>query len=107
MSSALRTWSYGRAFFLTLGLGLLGLTAGIWFAQGGESGEWPAYAWVLLWWMIVAGLLIAWFSFWGRNKAIRKWLALSGAHEGSLVIAIVAAPVYWIGGLFEKPRRRR
>jgi hypothetical protein len=107
MSFAPRTWSYGRAFFLTLGLGVLGLMAVGWIAQGHKSDDWPLFAWILFGGMILAGFLICCFSIGSSNKAIKKLFDSSGTHEGEIVIAIIAAPVYWVGRFFEKPRRRR
>jgi hypothetical protein len=102
-----RTWSYGRAFILTSGLAVLGLMFVVWIAQGHKSKEWPPYAWFLFCAMILTGFLICCFSLGSSNKTIKKWFDSSGIHGGEIVIAIVAAPVYWIGRLFEKPRRRR
>lgn len=102
-----RSWSYGRAFFLTLGLGVLGLMTVVLIAQGDKSENWPVAAWILFIGMILAGLLSCCFSILARDRLIRKWFDSSGGHEGEVVIAIVAAPVYRIGRLLGKPRRKR
>ena len=107
MSSASTTWSYGRAFFLTLGLGTLGLMGVVWIAQGHKSEEWPAFAWVLFAGMSLAGFVLCCLAMGSSNKTIQKWFDSSGTHEGEIVIAVIAAPVYWIGKLLGKPRRRR
>ena len=79
----------------------------VWIAQGHKSEDWTAFAWILFGGVILTGFLVCCFSIGSSNKAIKKWFKSSGTHEGEIVVAIVAAPVYWIGRLFEKPRRRR
>lgn len=79
----------------------------VWIAQGHKSEEWPVFAWFLFGGMISAGILSCGFAIASSDKAIKKCLDSTGNHEGEILIAIVAAPVYWIGRLFEKPPRRR
>ncbi len=104
---ASRTWSYGRAFLLTLGLALLGLMTVGWIAQGQHSKEWPTYAWILFVGMTLAGLLTCCVALGSSNSVIKKWIDSCGRHEGEILIAIIAFPVYWLGVLVQKPRRRR
>lgn len=79
----------------------------VWIAQGHKSEGWPVAAWVLFIGIILAGFLICCFSIGASNGLIRKWFDSLGSHEGEVVIAIVAAPVYWIGRLLGRLRRRR
>ena len=106
-SASSRKWSYGRAFFLTTGLAFLGLMVLVWTVQGHMSNDWPASAWVLFGGIISVGILSCGFAIAGSNRAIQKWFASCGIDEGAIIVAVIAAPVYWIGQLFEKPRRKR
>lgn len=102
-----RKWTYGRAFFLTLGMALIGLIAVIWGSQGERSGDWPAFAWCLFAALISAGLALCCFALLSHDTTIKKAAGSAGKHEGEILIAILAGPVYWIGKLFEKPCRRK
>ena len=99
-------WSYGRAFLLTLGVAIIGLMGVVWIVQGDRSGKWPAFAWALFSGMILAGGFFCAFAFLASNKAIKRWADSSGTHPGEIIIAILAAPVYWIGKQLQKPGRR-
>ena len=90
-----------------MGLAFLGLMVLVWTAQGHESKDWPAFAWILFGGIISVGILSCGFAIAGSTKAIKKRLDSIGIHGGAVVVAIVAAPVYWVGQIFEKPRRRR
>jgi hypothetical protein len=102
-----RTWTYGRAFFLTLGIGITGLMAVVWLAQGHKSDEWPTSAWAFFVGMILAGMLFFCFAVVSSNKAIKRWFDSAGTHEGEGIVAILAAPVYWLGKLLQKRGRKR
>ena len=65
------------------------------------------FAWILFCGMTSAGIFSCGLAIASSNNAIKKWFDSIGVGEGSIVIAIVAAPVYWLGQLFQKPRRRR
>jgi hypothetical protein len=54
--------------------------------------------------MILAGFLFCAFALFARN---RKWSDPSGTHWGKVVIANLAAAVYWIGKQFQKTRNGR
>lgn len=102
-----RSWTYARAFFLTLGIGVIALMVIVWFAQGHKSDEWPAFAWTLFAGMILAGVLSCCLALFGSDKTVKKWRASSGTHEAESIIAILAAPVYWIGRRIQGSGRRR
>jgi hypothetical protein len=102
-----RSWTYGRAFFLTLGMGITGLMVFVWLSQGHKSDAWPASAWALFAGMILAGLLFSCFAVVSSNKAIKKWFYSVGSHEAEGIVAILAAPVYWLGKFLQKRQRKR
>ncbi len=101
------TWSYGRAFLLTLGLAMPGLMGVVWIAQGDRSDSWPAFAWALFVGMILAGVFFCAFALLASNRSIKRWADSSSTHPGEIVVAILAAPVYWIGKQLQKAGRDR
>ena len=78
-----------------------------WCVQGKTAGEWPALAWLLFTGMIVAGVLLCCFALMSSDKTVKKRANASGTHEGEILVAIVAAPVYWIGRQIQRPGTRR
>ncbi len=76
----------------------------VWIAQGYKSEEWPVSAWILFGAVISAGIFSCCLAIASSNEAIKKCLDSSGNHEGEILIAIVAAPVYWIGSFLRSRR---
>ena len=87
-------------------MGILGLMVVVWLAQGHKSDTWPAAAWALFAGMIFAGLLVCWVAMAGSDKPIRGWVSSAGTHEGEIIVAVLAAPVYWLGKRFGKSQRK-
>jgi len=83
------------------GMGVIALMVIVWFAQGHKSDEWPAFAWTLFAGMILAGVLFCCLAVLSSDKTMKKWIASSGTHEAGIIVAILAAPVYWTGRLFQ------
>ena len=95
--------TYGRAFVLTSGVFLLGLTAVIWRTQGPASRHWPwpPFAWALFGFMILAGLCCIGVAIVASRSTIEKRVGALPAMWPMLVIGLVAAPVCWAGRRIE------
>ena len=66
-----RTWTYGRAFLLTLGIVLFSLVLVVWIAQGDDSVEWPFFAWCLLGAIVVGGIALCGYALRGLDSSIK------------------------------------
>ena len=97
-----RTWTYGRAFILTLGIFFFSLVFVVWFAQGDNSNEWPLIARCFLGAMTIGGVTFCWYAILGHDSSISRTIKYCGKHEGEVIIALLAGPIYWIGILFKK-----
>jgi hypothetical protein len=57
--------------------------------------------------MILAGVFFCAFALLAGDKSVKRWADSSGTHPGEIIIAILAAPVYWIGKQLHKARRNQ
>jgi len=91
-----------RSYLVTFGLVFIALTALIWKKQGDTFSEWPAwYYFVFLGFPIVGLALIAVGLFAGRAR-IEKWADDASLHEASIIIMIVAFPVFLLMKMFKR-----
>lgn len=88
--------SYGRAFLLTLGLLFTGVVFYIWHTEGHHSADWKAWHWILF--CLVGVLAVALFlvGLFGKGRSVERWFDAATTHEASLVIMIIAAPLYFL-----------
>ncbi len=88
--------TYGRCFLITLGILFLALPCWIWCEQGDRSTEWPSFAWIILYGFIITGGVILLVAFLASRKSVYKWADVTSTHEASVVIMIIAAPIYFV-----------
>lgn len=88
--------SYPRAFLLTLSLLFLALPCWVWEKQGDRSSEWSNFAWVLLYGFAAIGVILLMAALIGPEKWVDKLADAVSTHEASLVVMIIAAPVYFL-----------
>ena len=96
--------SYERSCLLTLGLLFLALPAWIWHEQGERSPTWSAWAWTLLYGFVVLGTVLLMVALFASTKSVEKWADAALTHEASVVVMIIAAPVYFILKAFTRKR---
>lgn len=87
--------SYRRAMVLTFGMGLVVLMEFVWVRDRHNAGQWPWYGWGLLGGLAVLGVVSILVGVFARKKTINTWADAMGTHEVFILIAILAAPVYW------------
>ena len=88
--------SYGRAFLLTLSALFTGLQFYIWRTDGYRSAEWKFWHWILfclIGTLAVALLLVGLF---GKSRNVERWFDAATRHDASIVILIIAAPLYFL-----------
>ena len=88
--------SHERAFLLTTGIILCAICASLFVAQGDRAADWPPWAWILIACLIVISLLFGCAGLFAGPHTVQRLAEHCGGHEGSLLIMLVAAPVYWL-----------
>jgi hypothetical protein len=88
--------SYGRSFLMTLGILFLALPCWIWRKQGDRSSEWPSFAWALFYGLVAFGAVLLIVALLASRKSVDKWADAVSPHEASIVVMIIAAPVYFV-----------
>jgi hypothetical protein len=94
-----------RSFHLTLGGLLLILPVLIWIAQGNESGSWPRFAWILFFFLPIAGACFLVFGIIASDKKIDSIHIV--AIPSNLFIAILAVPLYLVLRGIQRKKRER
>lgn len=87
--------SYPRTVVLLLGLGLAGVLAWILF-HGGQKEQNPWWEGALLLLLAVWAIILLFVGLFGSNRIVEKWGDWSTTHEASIIVMIVAAPIYWL-----------
>jgi hypothetical protein len=98
-----RSWVvYERSYLVTLGLAFIALTIFIWTKQGDRFSEWPTWSYFVFFGLPVLGLVLIGIGLLAGREQIEKWADGASRHEASIVIMIVAFPVFLLMSLFER-----
>jgi hypothetical protein len=98
--------TYSRCFLLTLGLLFVGLSAwGLLDADDRDS--WPAWLQPVMIGMLILGLLVLAVAFFGSRKDAESWANAGSQHEASIILLIIAAPLYFTLKPFDRTSRRK
>lgn len=90
-----RSWvTYERSYLVTLGLAFLGVTAFVGFKQGSTFSEWSLWAYAGFFGLLLLGLWLLGVGFLASRARIDKWADWSSRHEASLLIMVLAFPVF-------------
>jgi len=88
--------TYPRIVVLLLGIFFAGFL--VWMLQGlmlgTESKRWWELALLLL--IAVFAVILIFVGVFGSNRMVEKWGDSATTHEASVVVMIVAAPIYWL-----------
>jgi hypothetical protein len=93
---------YERSYLVTLGLAFVALTAFIWNKQGESFSEWPTWSYFLFFSFPVLGLGLISMGWLASRAKIEKWFDAASRHEASVVIMVVAFPVFLLMSLLER-----
>lgn len=96
--------SFGRSFLLTLGLLFVVTPCWVWHEQGDGASEWPMFAWVLFWGVGVSGVILLLIGLLARPRAVESWADAASRHEASILVMILAAPVYFLLRVISRKR---
>lgn len=98
-----RSWvTYERSYLVTLGLAFIAVTGLIWRKQGDTLSEWPTWACLVFFGLPVLGLVLVLVGFLARREQIEKWADRASRHEASIILMILAFPVFLVMSLFDK-----
>ena len=88
--------TYPRTVVLLLGLIFAGFH--VWMLQGWMQGTEPKRWWevALLLLLAVWSIILLFVGMFGSNRMVEKWGDSATTHEASIVVIIVAAPIYWL-----------
>ncbi|NDK39743.1 hypothetical protein DT603_12910 [Pseudoxanthomonas gei] len=101
------TATYCRSYLVTLGLafavcGLAGL-----LLDGGAITTWPWWGFALIALFLLGGIGLILLGLLGPSGRMEDWAEVSSRHEASLIIMVLAYPVYLVLSLFyERPVAR-
>ncbi len=83
-------------FLMTLGLLAVALPQFIWHRDGDESSTWPGYGWGIFFCILAMGVDLLCVAFTGSSKTVAKWADAISIDEASILVMVVAAPVYFV-----------
>lgn len=102
-TSPSRSWvTYERSYLVTLGLIFIALTAFIWKKQGDSLAEWPTWSCFIFFACPILGLILVAVGVLADREQIEKWADGASRHEASVIIMIVAFPVFLVMSIFER-----
>jgi hypothetical protein len=79
-------------------LGLIFAGFLVWMLKGWMQGTEPKRSWevALLLLLAVWAFILLFVGIFGSNRMVAKWGDSATTHEASIVVMIVAAPIYWL-----------
>jgi len=88
--------TYPRIVVLLMGLVFAGILA--WMLPGWLQGTEPKRWWEAVFMLLLAvwAVSLLFVGLLGNNRMVDQWADWSTSHEASLVVVIVAAPIYWL-----------
>ena len=93
---------YGRSYLVTLGLVFIGVMAFLWKKQGDKFSEWPLWFYFVSFGLPILGLVLIGVGLLASGARIEKWADGMSRHEASIVVMILALPVFLVMSVFEK-----
>ena len=93
---------YERSYLVTLGLAFIGVMAFVWKKQGDEFSEWPAWSYFFFFGLPILGLVLIGVGLLASRARIEKWADGMSRHEASILVMILALPVFLVMSVFEK-----
>lgn len=97
------TWvTYERAYLVTLGLLSLGVCALVGIKQGDEFLEWPIWSYVLSSFLVVFAFTVISIGLLASRERIEQWAEGATTHDASLILMLLAFPVYIAMKFLEK-----
>ena len=88
--------TYGRSYLVTVGLVFIALIALVWNKEGERFLDWPAWAYFVVCGFPVLGLALIGVGLLAGRATIEKWANSTSTHWASIIVMIVAFPVYFV-----------
>ena len=94
--------TYGRSYLVTLGLAFILVMVFVWNKQGSTFSEWPGWSYFAFFGLPALGVVLIAIGLFANQAQVEKWADGASRHEASIIIMIVALPVYALMSIFEK-----
>lgn len=88
------TVTYCRSYLVTLGLAFGAVAIFVWHIDGDRADTWWAH--ILLFALFFGGLVLIGLGLFGPSKKMERWADSASTHWASLIIMVLAYPVYMI-----------
>lgn len=95
-----RTATFCRSYLVTLGLAFAALGIFILQRDGADAATWPWWWFLLLAAFLLGGMALVLFGLLGPSNKMKSWAERSSSHEASLIIMVLAYPVYLVLSAF-------
>lgn len=92
--------TYCRAYLVTLGLALTVLAGGLCWGMDAGAGAAGGWTVVLVAGMGTAGIALLLAGLLGPSERMEAWADSASRHEASLLVLVLAYPVYLVLALF-------
>ena len=93
---------YERSYLVTLGLAFIGVMAFVWKKQGDKFSEWSPWFYFVFFGIPILGLVLIGVGLLASRGRIEKWADGMSRHEASIIVMILALPVFLVMSVFEK-----
>jgi len=95
--------AFCRSYLVTTGLAFFAAGVLMVVRDGANSAAWPWWVYLIMGTFLLGGLALMLLGLLGPEEKMETWADVASRHEASLVLMIVAYPVY----LLLKPVNRR
>lgn len=93
---------YERSYLVTLGLAFIGVMAVVWKKQGDRFSEWSMWSYFFFFGSPILGLVLIGVGLLASRSRIEKWADGMSRHPASIIVMILAFPVFLVMSVFEK-----
>ncbi|TWU19735.1 hypothetical protein [Allorhodopirellula heiligendammensis] len=95
---------YCRSYIVTLGLTFVGACAFIWQHQDSGNTGWAGLRLTLFLSFLLVGFALVFFGILGPSRKMERWAEVFSRHEASLIVLMVAYPIYLVISPFYRRR---
>ena len=93
---------YERSYLVTLGLAFIGVIAFVWKKQGDKFSEWSTWSYFFFFGIPILGIVLIGVGLLASRSRIEKWADGMSRHPASIIVMILAFPVFLVMSVFEK-----
>ena len=103
-----RRWvTFERCFLFTAGAVFIALALAVWISDEANRSSWPTWGYAFLLLFVGYGSTLIVVGLTSSSKNAEWWASVSSTHHASLLLALLAAPLYFILRRVERSWRAR